>query len=70
MSGEPVPPACDPMLKEADLLAHQLGGLVARLEARARTQGDVDARWVATGKTDLQKGLMCLRRALLGPNGF
>lgn len=70
MTFEANPKECDPMLKEAELLAHQLGGLVARMEARARTQGDIDPRWVATGKTDLQKGLMCLRRALLGPNGF
>lgn len=31
---------------------------------------DVDARWLAIAKTDLQKGFMALTRAVAKPTGF
>jgi hypothetical protein len=30
----------------------------------------VDARWLAIGMTDLQKGFMCVIRAIARPEGF
>jgi hypothetical protein len=58
------------LLKEIDTQAAMLQHLVDKLDARARTQNDVVARWVAIGRTDLQTGLMALRRAVQKPNVF
>lgn len=43
-----------------------IGGLIEDLER----QGDLDPRWLAIGKTDLQKGLMALTRAVAKPGFF
>lgn len=43
-----------------------LGELVAKLEKLEST----DKRWVAIGKTDLQKGLMALTRSIAKPDFF
>lgn len=44
----------------------KLGELVSRLEALESN----DKRWVSIGKTDLQKGLMALTRAIAKPDFF
>jgi hypothetical protein len=51
-----------------DIKAHgvKLGEFISLLEMQA----DVDKRWIAIGKTDLQKGLMALTRAVAKPTFF
>lgn len=58
------------LLNEIDTVGAHLRHLVDKLDARARTQGDVDGRSVATGRTYLQTGLMWLRRAVEKPREF
>lgn len=58
------------LLKEIDTQAEMLRHLVDKLDARARTQNDVVGRWVAIGRTDLQTGLMALRRSVQKPGVF
>lgn len=58
------------LLKEIDTQAEMLRHLVDKLDARARTQNDVVARWVAVGRTELQLGLMSLRRSVQKPSVF
>lgn len=59
------------LLNEIDVQAHQLDLLCRKLDARSRTQGGVDGRWVSIGRTDLQKGVMALKRSIeQGPEGF
>lgn len=36
----------------------------------ARSAGGIDPRWLAIARTDLQKGLMALTRAVTKPEGF
>lgn len=43
-----------------------LGALVEKLESTK----DLDPRWIAIGKTDLQKGLMALTRSIAQPTFF
>jgi hypothetical protein len=50
-------------------LAAQVGHLVGELQAKAETHG-LDPRWVAEGRTDLQKGFMSLVRAITRPTTF
>lgn len=63
-------PIEDELLREIDTHASMLEHLVNKLDNRARTQNDVATRWVAIGRTDLQTGMMALRRAVLKPSGF
>ena len=49
---------------QAELLKHFLDRL-ARLPA-----GDVDGRWFAIARTELQQGFMALRRAVTKDAGF
>ena len=58
------------MLHELAVQRALVGSLVEKMEARARTQGDIDPRWVATARTDLQKGFMELERAIERAEGF
>jgi hypothetical protein len=58
------------LLKEIDVLGEHLKHLVGKLDARARTQGDVEARCVAVARTELQGGLQWLRRSVLKPDHF
>lgn len=50
------------MVKNA---AKMVGGLIEDLDGE-----DVDPRWVAIAKTDLQKGFMALTRAVAKPEFF
>lgn len=43
-----------------------IGDLVSKLEASP----ELDKRWLAIGKTDLQKGFMALTRAIARPEFF
>jgi len=61
------------LMNEAKDLAEQVGAFVTRLEgARHRHDGVVllDQRWIAIGKTDLQKGFMSLIRGIAQPTTF
>lgn len=46
-----------------------LGELVEKLED-VRRQNNLDARWIAIGKTHLQEGLMALTRSVAKPDFF
>lgn len=57
-------------LDQIETQAQQLAHLVDRLEANARTHGDVDGRSIATARTQLQGGFKWLRDAVNKPSGF
>lgn len=44
----------------------ELGALIKKLEA----QDSIDKRWLAIGKTDLQKGVMSVVRSIAQPTVF
>lgn len=54
------------LMNEAKAQAEAVGTLVDKIAA---TPG-VDGRWVAIGKTDLQKGFMSLIRGIAQPSTF
>lgn len=54
------------LMNEIKAHGEALGILVAKLRA---TDG-LDQRWVSTGATDLQKGLMALTRGVAQPTTF
>jgi hypothetical protein len=54
------------LMNEAKAKAEEVGALVEKI---AGTPG-IDPRWVAAGKTDLQKGFMCLIRGIAQPTTF
>lgn len=54
------------LMNEAKALAEKVGDLVSRLEGMP----NLDLRWVAIGKTDLQKGFMSLIRGIAQPTTF
>lgn len=52
--------------------AEKVGRLIAELEGLNADTGNhsIDLRWVAIGRTDLQKGFMALVRAVAQPESF
>lgn len=54
------------LMNEIKTKGAELGELVQKLEDSEET----DKRWVALGKTDLQKGLMSLTRSIAKPEFF
>lgn len=54
------------LMNEIKTKGAELGELVKKLEDSEET----DKRWVALGKTDLQKGLMSLTRSIAKPEFF
>lgn len=54
------------LMNEAKSIAERVGDLVARIEG---TEG-IDPRWIAIGKTDLQKSFMSLIRGIAQPTTF
>ena len=44
----------------------EIGELIDKLKS---TDG-LDQRWIATGATDIQKGLMCVTRGIAQPTSF
>lgn len=57
------------LMNEAKELAEQVGQLVNKLETTDWDPG-LDMRWIAIGKTDLQKGFMSLIRGIAQPTTF
>ncbi len=53
-------------MNEGKALAEQVGLYIDKLQALDST----DKRWVATGKTDLQKGFMSAIRSIAQPTTF
>lgn len=53
-------------MNAAKSLAEQVGAFIATLES----EPTVDKRWLAIGKTDLQKGFMAVIRAIAQPTTF
>ncbi|AIY65213.1 MULTISPECIES: Acb2/Tad1 domain-containing protein [Pseudoalteromonas] len=53
-------------MNEAKALAENVGSLVEKLQG----QDGLDQRWIATAKTDLQKGFMSLIRGIAQPTTF
>ena len=54
------------LMNEGKALAEQVGLYIDKLQALDFT----DKRWVATGKTDLQKGFMSAIRSIAQPTTF
>lgn len=54
------------LMNEGKALAEQVGLYIDKLQALDST----DKRWVATGKTDLQKGFMSTIRSIAQPTTF
>ena len=54
------------LMNEGKALAEQVGLYIDKLQALDST----DKRWVATGKTDLQKGFMSAIRSIAKPTTF
>lgn len=54
------------LANEVKVIAAQVGFLVSKLMSRP----DIDPRWVAEGRTDLQKGFMSLVRSITQPTTF
>lgn len=54
------------LMNEVKSKGAELGELFEKLEAMP----DLDKRWLAIGKTDLQKGLMATTRAIAQPDFF
>ena len=54
------------LMNEGKSLAEQVGLYIDKLQALDST----DKRWVATGKTDLQKGFMSAIRSIAQPTTF
>lgn len=54
------------LMNEAKELAEKVGELVHKIENTT----NVDMRWAAIGKTDLQKGFMSLIRSIAQPTTF
>lgn len=48
----------------------EYGASLGRIVEQLADAPEVDPRWVAIGKTDLQKGLMALTRAIAKPEFF
>lgn len=58
------------LMNEVKNKAAEVGALIEALETAAKDRGQVDGRWIAIGKTDLQKGFMALVRAVARPESF
>jgi hypothetical protein len=53
-------------INDCKQVANQVGELCAKIDSL----NDVDKRWLAIARTDLQKGFMALVRAIARPEGF
>ena len=52
-------------INEVKILAEEVSRLITKLECY-----NIDERWIATGKTDLQKGFMSVIRSIARPTTF
>lgn len=60
------------LMNEIKEQGQKLDALILKLEASHALAGShaIDIRWVAIGKTDLQKGIMALVRSVARPESF
>lgn len=54
------------LMNEGKELSQKVGDFISKLEANE----SLDKRWVAIGKTDLQKGFMAAIRSIAQPTSF
>lgn len=54
------------LMNSAKTLANELGSLIDQLYEN----DEIDKRWLAIAKTDLQKGIMSLVRSIAKPESF
>lgn len=54
------------LMLEINKVSNAVGALVSRM----MLNGQLDTRWVAAARTDLQKGFMELRRSIAHPDTF
>ena len=54
-------------MNEIKVEGERLGALIEKLQSQGTL---LDQRWVAVGKTDLQKGIMALVRSVAQPTSF
>lgn len=54
------------LMNQVEAKGQEMGELIDKLKS---TDG-LDQRWIATGATDIQKGLMCVTRGIAQPNSF
>ena len=54
------------LMNEGKELSQKVGDFISKLEANE----SLDKRWVAIGKTDLQKGFMSVIRSIAQPTSF
>lgn len=62
----PLSPAEIELMNKVKAKGVEIGELIAEL----RTMNDLDQRWISTGATDIQKGLMCVTRGIAQPESF
>lgn len=59
------------LMNEMKELGNKVGDLIDRLESRTKNGNlNLDLRWLAIGKTDVQKGFMALIRSVAQPSTF
>lgn len=58
------------LINEGKELAEKVGEFVIRLEQLSDPAIEPDYRWLAVGKTDLQKGFMAVIRSIAKPTTF
>jgi hypothetical protein len=60
------------LMNQIKTKGEELGKLISELESVNASTGNhaIDMRWVSIGKTDLQKGIMALVRAVAQPTTF
>jgi hypothetical protein len=54
------------LINEVKTKGNEIGELIEKI----RQIPDVDLRWVATGTTDIQKGIMSVIRGIAKPDSF
>lgn len=57
------------LINEAKVLSDQVGEFIAKISDHL-PYPNIDPRWIAIGRTDLQKGFMALIRAIARPTTF
>lgn len=59
-------PAETELMNKVKAKGAEIGELIAEL----RAMDNLDQRWISTGATDIQKGLMCVTRGIAQPDSF
>lgn len=62
----PLSPAEIELMNKVKAKGAEIGELIAEL----RAMDNLDQRWISTGATDIQKGLMCVTRGIAQPDSF